>query len=199
MGGEVVLDIETKKSFEEVGGHENLTALGVSCACAYFYSDNSYRAYEEHELPGLEERLVSCSRIIGFNINNFDFPVLSAYFDLNHIKHVSRLDLFEEVTKKLGHRISLESLATATLNAKKSGSGLQALQWYKEGKMDEIKKYCTEDVRLTKELYEYGKTHGKLFYTSYFKTDKLIVEVGWKNAPPLYGTRQQTGFQGRLL
>jgi DEAD/DEAH box helicase domain-containing protein len=199
MANEIVIDIETKKSFEEVGGHEHLTKLGVSCAGAYFYKTNSYYAYAEDELPLLEKELAACDRIIGFNINYFDMPVLGAYMDLNRMAHVARLDLFQEVVKKLGHRLSLDSLAGATLGAKKSGNGLQALQWYKEGKMEEIKKYCLEDVRLTKELYEYGKTHRKLFYSSYFKPDKMTVQVEWGDAVPTLVKNGPQGFQGKLL
>lgn len=199
MVKEVVIDIETKKSFAEVGGQDNITKLGVSVAGAYFYEDNTFRAYEEHELPLFEERLAACDRIIGFNINHFDIPVLLPYFHDERVNTLPRLDLFEEVTKKLGHRVSLDSLASATLNAKKSGSGLQALQWYKEGKIELIKKYCLDDVRITKELYEYGKKHQKLFYTSYFKTEKLMVAAEWGDILPHMGRGAMRGFQGRLL
>lgn len=199
MANEIVIDIETKKSFEEVGGQQNLARLGVSVAGVYFYKTDSYYAYEEHELPKLEQELAGCERIIGFNINHFDMPVLGAYMDMNRLNHVPRLDLFEEVVKKLGHRISLDSLASATLGTKKSGNGLQALAWYKEGKIDLIKKYCLDDVRITKDLYEYGKTHKKLFYSSYFKSDKLIVEAAWKDVSPLARGTHAIGFQGTLL
>ena len=199
MAKEIVIDIETKKSFDEVGGQENLTLLGVSCAGAYFYEDNSYYAYEEHELPKLQERLLTCDRIIGFNINHFDLPILATYIDAEALRRVPRLDLFEEVVKKLGHRLSLDSLASATLGAKKIGNGLAALQWYKEGKMDLIKKYCLEDVRLTKELYEFGKSNGKLYYSSYFKPDKMTVAVDWKDVIPGFLRGGAPGIQGRLL
>ena len=200
MSNEIVIDIETKKSFQEVGGPENLKMLGVSCAGVYFYNTDSYYAFEEHEMSLLEEKLATCSRIIGFNIHHFDLPVLSAYLNMDRLRTIPTLDLFEEVVKKLGHRISLNSLATATLGAKKSGNGMQALQWYKEGKIEEIKKYCLEDVRLTKELYEYGKLHGKLFFNSYFKDDKMPVEVGWKALSSLGGANQGRAlFQGKLL
>lgn len=198
MANEIIIDIETKKSFDEVGGQQNIAQLGVSVAGVYFYKNNSYRAYEERELPQLEEALAGCDRIIGFNINHFDLPVLYAYMSRDRIQRVPRLDLFEEVVKKLGHRISLDSLAAATLGTKKSGTGLQALQWYKEGKIDLIKKYCLDDVRITKELYEYGKANQKLYYSSYFKSDKLTVEVAWKDVSPIVRT-MQTGFQGTLL
>ena len=132
MANEIVLDIETKKSFDEVGGQQNIGQLGISIAGVYFYKTDTYRAYEESELQQLEEELMKCNRIIGFNINHFDLPVLYAYISPERLKYVPRLDLFEEVVKKLGHRISLDSLASATLGIKKSGNGLQALQWYKE-------------------------------------------------------------------
>mgnify|MGYP001604440053 CR=1 FL=1 len=196
---EIIFDIETKKSFEEVGGHDNLAKLGVSIAGAYFYEDNLYRAFEEKDMPEFEEQLLKADRIIGFNINHFDIPVLLPYFHDERIRSIPCLDLFEEITKKLGHRVSLDSLAQATLGAKKSADGLAALRWYKEGNIEAIKKYCLDDVRITKELYEYGKKHGKLFYTSYFKTEKMSVAADWGDILPSFGGRVAMGFQGRLL
>lgn len=196
---EIVIDIETQKSFEEVGGQNHVAKLGISVLGAYFYKTDSYRAYEEHELARLEEELVRCDRIIGFNIKHFDLPVLSAYIPMERLKLIPQLDLFEEITKQLGHRISLQALSSATLGAKKDGNGLQALQWYKEGKIDLIKKYCLNDVRLTKELYEYGKKNQKVYYTSYFKNDKLAVPATWKDVTPLTRGGAFGGFQGTLL
>ncbi|MEK7148772.1 MAG: ribonuclease H-like domain-containing protein [Patescibacteria group bacterium] len=200
MQNEIVIDIETKKSFDDVGGKENMKMLGVSCAGAYFYATNTYYAYEEHELPILEKLLLSCDRIIGFNTNHFDLPVLSAYMDWERLKRVPSFDLLQEITKILGHRVSLDSAVSATLGAKKSANGLQALEWFKEGKIAEIKKYCLEDVRLTKELFEYGQKNGKIFYTSYFKTDKLSIPVEWKQTSSMFRPPQSNNFmQGKLL
>ncbi|KKU51361.1 MAG: hypothetical protein A3A28_02045 [Candidatus Sungbacteria bacterium RIFCSPLOWO2_01_FULL_47_32] len=182
----IVLDVETKKSFDDVGGRDNLTALGVSVAGAYFYETDSFYAYEEHELPAFEARLEEAELVIGFNINNFDWPVLQPYFKTLNVLQVPTLDIFDDVTAKLGHRISLNALAIATLNSKKSSDGLQALQWFKEGRIAEVKEYCLKDVAITRDLYEYGKKNGALYFESKFGNQKRAVPVSWqeKKATP---------------
>ena len=89
------------------------------------------------------------------------------------------LDIMEEIVKNLGHRLSLDAVAQATLGRGKSGSGLDALKWFKEGKFDLIVKYCLDDVKITKDVYEYGKQHGRLFATSRFSDEKLQIPVFW--------------------
>lgn len=180
----LVIDLETKKSFDEVGGRNNLTALGVSVAGVYSYEQNEFRAYEEHELPELEEALKSTDLVIGFNIKNFDWPVLQPYLKTIRTTLIPTLDIFEDVVAKLGHRLSLNSIASATLGVKKSSDGLQALRWYKEGKIEEIKKYCLKDVEITRDVYEYGKKHGHLFFDSLYDTQKKAVAVSWDKARP---------------
>ncbi|MBU6415271.1 hypothetical protein KGQ34_03475, partial [Patescibacteria group bacterium] len=107
---EIVLDVETKKSFDEVpGGRSNVAALGISVAGAYFYEGDRYYAYEEHELPELERALQNADRIIGFNINNFDVPVMQPYMRSLNLATVPVLDIFDDVVAKLGHRLSLNS------------------------------------------------------------------------------------------
>ncbi len=177
---EIVLDVETKKSFDEVpGGRSNVAALGISVVGVYFYEGDRYYAYEEHELLELEKVLRGVDCVIGFNINNFDVPVMQPYMRSLALRDVPTLDIFDDVVAKLGHRLSLNSLASATLGVGKSSDGLQALQWYKEGKIDLIKEYCLKDVQITKDLYEFGKKNGHLLFTSKFDTQKRAVAVDW--------------------
>jgi len=107
----------------------------------------------------------------------------------------------EEVVKHLGHRLSLDSIAQATLGKGKSGSGLDALKWFKEGRFDLITKYCLDDVRLTKEVYDYGKQHGRLFATNRFGPEKLHIAVFWPERKREMGTIAKMlgeAFQKRL-
>ena len=71
-----------------------------------------------------------------------------------------------EIKEAGGKRIRLDAVAEGTLGKKKSGSGLQAVQLWKEGKIDKLKAYCLDDVKLTKELYDYAREHNSLKYTS---------------------------------
>lgn len=176
---EIVFDVETKKSFDEVGGRNNLAALGVSVLGAYFYRDGSFKAYEEHELPEFEKELQQADRVIGFNIHNFDLPVLQPYMKQMALNTLPTLDIFDDVTAKLRHRISLDALSKATLGAQKSGHGLEALQWFREGRIQEVKDYCLKDVELTRDLYEFGKAHGHLLFDSIVDGARHAVAVEW--------------------
>lgn len=181
MGGVVVFDVETQRSFAEVGGRDNFKALGVSLAVAYQQETDTYQTYRESELARLVQVLLGASLVVGFNVKRFDYAVLSAYSGdiLDQVARERTLDIFEELEKRLGHRVSLNSVAVATLEVKKSGSGLDALKWYREGRFDLIERYCRDDVRLTKELYEYGKKHGWLYYEDKKTGGRARVEVSW--------------------
>jgi len=178
MGERLVLDLETQRDFMEVEGRKP-ELLGVSVVGVYSYQGDRYDAYREADLAAtLAPRLQAAELLIGFNIRRFDLPVLQPYLPYP-VTTLPALDLLEEVVKNLGHRVSLDSLAQATLGRGKSGSGLDALRWFKEGRFDLITTYCLDDVKLTKELYEYGKQHGRLFATSRFSDEKLTVAVFW--------------------
>lgn len=199
MGEKLVLDLETQREFSEVEGRK-MELLGVSVAGVYSYEEDRYDAYLEADLGKLAPRLQACELLIGFNIRRFDMPVLQPYLPFSSTT-LPMLDIMEEIVKNLGHRVSLESLAKATLDRGKSGSGLDALRWFKEGKFDLIVKYCLDDVKLTKELYDYGKAHGRLFATSRFGGEKMQIPVFWPERKRKMGaiTKMLTeAFQKRL-
>ena len=187
MGEKLVLDLETQREFSEVEGRKP-ELLGISVVGVFSYEENRYDAYLEADLSTkLAPRLQSAELIIGFNIRRFDMPVLQPYLSYS-ITTLPVLDIMEEVVKNLGHRLSLDSIAQATLGQGKSGSGLDALRWFKEGRFDLITKYCLDDVRLTKEVYDYGKQHGRLFATSRFSTEKIQIPVFWPERKRETGT-----------
>ena len=192
MGERLVLDLETQREFNEVEGRKP-ELLGVSVVGIYSYAENRYDAYLETELvTKLAPRLQSATWLIGFNIRRFDLPVLQPYLPFP-LGNLPVLDILEEVVKNLGHRVSLDSIAQATLGRGKSGSGLDALKWFKEGRFDLITKYCLDDVKLTKEVYEYGKQHGRLFATSRFSEEKLQIPVFWPDR------KRETGAIAKIL
>lgn len=176
--GDIVFDIETKHSFDEVGGRDNFAQLGVSVIGAYVYGKNEYVAFEEHEIPEFEKLLKSAGRVIGFNIHHFDLPVLQPYVTMN-LKELPTLDLMDDVERGAGFRISLDNLCTETLGSKKSADGLQAIRWYKEGKIEEIKKYCLKDVELTRALYEYGIKNSRVMFFARNSASRVALPVRW--------------------
>jgi len=183
MRDELVLDVETKKSFQEVGGKGNMHLLGVSVVGVYSYQADKFFAFEEHQFPELENMLASAGRVIGFNSKHFDFPVLQPHLRVD-LRQVGHLDLMEDVERGAGFRISLDNLAQASLGVGKSGNGLQAITWWREGNIEAIKKYCLDDVRITRDLYEYGKKHGSVAFNSRDTRAKVTVLVSWAVVPP---------------
>lgn len=190
----LVLDLETQKSFTEVG-RDNFHKLKVSVAGVYDYADDTYRIYHESELMGLEKRMLSAELIIGFNIRRFDLPVLKPYF-FTPIEKFPLLDLMEEIEKVRGHRVSLQSVAQATLGTGKSGQGLEAVRLFHEGRMEELKKYCLDDVRITKEIYEYGARDGKIIFTSNRDWKNHEVPVSWGE---VRGVKREAEFPTSLF
>lgn len=179
MDKRIVLDLETKKTFDEVGGRDQIDQLGISVVGVYDYAKKEYRVYEEKEVGSLQNLLIDASLIIGFNHKSFDMPVLQPYLSID-VKNLPLLDIMAECEVKLGHRIGLDSVAHATLGIGKTGHGLDAIRFYKEGKIKELKEYCLNDVKVTKEVFEYGMSEKKIFYFSKMGNQKKEVSVDWK-------------------
>lgn len=162
MSKEIVLDIETQNSFADVGGaiHDKLK---ISLIGVYYYETDEYASYLEHELPNLWPKLERADRIIGYNTKGFDYPVMNSYYP-GDIASFPSLDILEIIAKNLGFRVKLDDVASATLGYGKSGHGLQAIEFFRKGELDKLRDYCLMDVKVTKEVYEYGKQHGEIFY-----------------------------------
>lgn len=179
MKDTLVIDLETKKSFAEVGGEKNIKDLGISVAGVYSYNKDTFFAFEEHELEHIQEMINESDHVIGFNIIHFDLPVLEPYVDKQSIDRLAVTDLYVHAVNFLGHRVGLDALAKATLGESKSGHGLEALEWFREGRVEEVKKYCLDDVRLTRDLYEYGKKHGHVMFQSFVDKKIHSIPVAW--------------------
>ena len=177
MNDKLVLDLETKKSFEEVGGQHNAKDLEVSLCGVYSYERDQYRAFREEEFKEMGEWLKAATLIIGFNSKSFDFTVLQPYYKFN-LSKLPHLDILEEVYHALGHRLKLDSIAKTTLGEGKSGTGLDALWYYKNNEWDKLEKYCLDDVRVTREVYEYGRQHGCLWFENNGRRESIPVRWG---------------------
>lgn len=157
MSREVVFDIET------IGDINDLSTMKITVVSIYEFETDTTRSFEEHELGNLWPILEHSDRIIGYNSAHFDVPILARYYtgDLTKIPH---LDILKVVKESTGKRFKLNDLVKATLQLEKSANGLQAMQWFTEGKLDLIKQYCEQDVRITKDLYLYGLKNKMLYY-----------------------------------
>ncbi|MFH1215872.1 MAG: DEAD/DEAH box helicase [Pseudomonadota bacterium] len=158
-----VFDVETKRSADEVGGWHRAERMGISVAVVYDGEKDDFFVYREEQMGELIAHLRRLDLVVGFNNKRFDNQVLSAYTDFD-LSKLPTLDILEEVKNRLGYRLSLERLAEKTLNIQKSGSGLLALQWYKEGRIDKIIDYCRKDVEITRDLLLFGVENGYLLF-----------------------------------
>jgi len=172
-----VLDVETRRSAQEVGGWHRADRMGVSVAVLYDSRDDAFHAYTEERIPELAERLAGLELVVGFNISRFDYKVLGGVhaFDWSGLP---TLDMLDAVRTRLGYRLSLESLGSVTLNAPKTADGLQALAWWQEGRLDLITRYCQSDVAITRDLFLYGRERGHLLFRN--KHGQIVqVKVDW--------------------
>ncbi|MSR78318.1 MAG: hypothetical protein EXS63_08885 [Candidatus Omnitrophica bacterium] len=184
------MDLETQKSFKQVGGKANLEKLRISVAGVFDYLTDQFVAYDEKDMMKVDKRLQQVDLIIGFNIKRFDMPVLAPYVFMP-VESLPVLDLMEVIEQVRGHRVSLDSIAGPTLNQRKSGSGADALTLFQDGKIDELKRYCLDDVRLTRDIYEYGCREGKIRFTSTWDYKTYEVPVNWKEETQIIMQRVQ--------
>ena len=185
------LDIETQRSAEEVGGWQNKHLMRVATAVIYDSREDSFTAFGEDRVHELLDRLKAADLIVGFNIVDFDYPVLKGYSSFR-FQDLKTFDLLQEISKQLGYRLSLNHLAHKTLNREKSADGLQSLQWFKEGKMEEIIAYCEKDVEITKDLFVFGVANGYLLFET--RSGQLVrLPVAWKLSDLLSGKGQEIG------
>ena len=174
----IVFDLETQNLFEDVGGRDPSRLL-VSCAVTWSSLRGTYTVYWEKDVPALITELKSAGRVIGFNIKGFDYAVLKPYAPNERLPYLPTLDLMEDLHHALGFRLSLDSLARATLDEPKGASGIQAVEWYRAGELDRLAEYCKKDVEITRRLYEFGCEQGFVQYISRLGS-KQKVKVNWK-------------------
>ncbi|OGK17723.1 hypothetical protein A2799_01765 [Candidatus Roizmanbacteria bacterium RIFCSPHIGHO2_01_FULL_39_24] len=170
----VVLDLETQHTFREFAEHKKLR---ISTVAVYDYGTDTMKSFLESQLADLYKILENASMLIGFNIVNFDLPVLQAYYP-GDVTQFKTFDILDDIKEKLGHRLALDDVVRATLGKKKSGHGLAAIELYKEGKIKELQQYCEDDVTLTRQLFDFGVENGEIYYMDHM--GKATIKVDWK-------------------
>jgi DEAD/DEAH box helicase domain-containing protein len=172
-----VFDLETQRSAADVGGWHRAHLMKVSCAVLYDSKEDRFIDFMENQIDQLIEHLRTFDLVVGFNINRFDYQVLKAYSDFD-FKTLANLDILEVVENYLGFRLSLAHLASVTLGESKTADGLQALQWWQEGRILEIIDYCRQDVKITRDLYRYGRDNRYLLFKD--KGNQMVrIPVDW--------------------
>jgi DEAD/DEAH box helicase domain-containing protein len=173
----IVFDLETQRSFAEVGGRSQFHRLGLSVGVAYRYDIDEFLVVGEDTVDQLIALLLDADLVVGYNIRGFDYEVLRAYTD-EDLQRLPTFDLMYDLEERLGFRPKLESVAVPTLGVGKTGDGLQALEWWRLGQIDKIIDYCKADVRVTRDLYDFGKRH-RWVQVDRFGGKPRKVEVAW--------------------
>ena len=187
----VFFDLETKYSSEDVGGWGNIIDMGMSCGVLWDTKTEDFSVYLDTDIEDLIAHMKEAELIVGFNHIGFDHMVVAGAAHAGkedrqklytELVELNNMDMLVELKKTLGHRLKLDSIARPTLGVGKSADGLQALQWYKEGKLDKIIEYCKVDVEVTRDVYKYALSKGELQYESRSGVKK--VKVDWEPTEP---------------
>jgi DEAD/DEAH box helicase domain-containing protein len=169
----IVFDIETQNIFQEVGS-SRAEDLDISVISVYDSKTDTIKSFTIEEFSEMWPLFENTDAMIGYNSDHFDIPLLNKYYhgDLNEIKSI---DLMVDIKNSYGRRPKLDNVAAATLGKGKISNGLQAVEWWKTGEIDKIKKYCEEDVMITKELFEYMRENKTVKLKDKFTNE--VVEV----------------------
>ena len=178
----IVFDIETKNIFQDVGS-SNPVDLDISLVCIYDYETGAYDSFLEEDFPRLWPILDKADQLITYNGDHFDIPLLNKYYP-GDLAKVKSLDILREIRNSYGRRMKLDQVAEGTFGIGKSGDGLQAIVWWRNGDIENLRKYCMDDVRITKDVYEYALKNKKLM----FKEGPFVKEIKldtkhWEFAP----------------
>jgi DEAD/DEAH box helicase domain-containing protein len=156
-------DLETQRLADEVGGWGNVHLMRLAVGVVYDKNSNGFEVFAEEEVENLIERLRGFDLVVGFNVKRFDYRVLAAYTGFD-FRQLPTFDILEDIYQRLGFRLSLGHLAEQTLGKAKTADGIQAVRWLREGKLDAVVDYCRDDVTITKDLFDFGLSHGYLVY-----------------------------------
>lgn len=171
---QLILDVETKQTFDEVGGffpdRLGISFVGV-CARQGTTGQGEMLSFFEDDLPKLFPLMEKADVIIGFNVDNFDMQTFVSYYT-GDITAIPTLDLLTRIKKSAGHRIGLDAVAKETLGIGKTGDGLDAIKYYKNQDWQSLKDYCLQDVAVTRDVYDYGMSKGKVMFRN--KWNRLV-------------------------
>ncbi|MBD3250390.1 MAG: hypothetical protein GF381_02370 [Candidatus Pacebacteria bacterium] len=181
---QVILDVETKKTFADVGGffpdRLGISFVGVNIRDR-FHDKGQMKSFFEDDLPDLFPLLEKADVVVGYNIDGFDFPALAPYYS-GDILTLPSLDLMDRIKQSFGHRIKLDSVAKESLGVGKIGDGLDAIKYYQNKELEKLEKYCIQDVKVTRDVYDYGLKHGRVKFRN--KWNRMIdCEVDFSFTP----------------
>jgi DEAD/DEAH box helicase domain-containing protein len=159
----VVFDLETQRGADEVGGWHNAHLMRVALAVTWDAAEKRFESFREADVERLLAKLASADLVVGFNAFGFDYRVLRGYTDRD-LGRLPTFDLLDAIHARLGFRLGLGHLGETTLGVAKSADGLASLRWWREGRIEEIERYCRGDVAILRDLFEHALAHGHLLF-----------------------------------
>ncbi len=175
----VFFDLETQNLFQEVGGRGNIARLRLACAVTYSTARGDFAVYWERDAQALIADLKSADWVIGFNVLDFDYEVLRPYAPFDRLDAIPTLDMLHDLYNRLGFRVGLDAVASATLGMAKTADGVQSVEWFRRGELEKVAEYCKADVDITRRVFEFGREHGFVYYYTR-RGDKAKVGVDWR-------------------
>ena len=126
--------------------------------------------------------------IIGHNIKGFDLPVLRDALDcwsagdlLGKTESVIDTKILTQKAAIVSGGVvtTLDMLVKTTLEDNKLMNSEDAPIAWRDGKYDEVAKYCLSDAQLTYDFYNFGKSEGYI-QTRKLETGEIVkIEVDW--------------------
>lgn len=190
----LVFDIETKNIFQDVGSN-NPEDLDISIVGLYDYETNKYESFTQEEFDKMWPYFKKADQLITFTGEHFDIPLLNKYYKkagLGDLKTINSLDVLKEIKIQYGRRMKLDQIAEGTFGIHKSGNGLEAVAWWRSGEIDKIRKYCLDDVKITKDVYEFAMKNKKLMFKEGVFTKEIKLDT--KHWEPVQEVKTQSLF-----
>lgn len=171
----ITFDIETVNQFSDVGSSDPI-ALDISLVGIHDSETDKFDSFLVPDFPRLWKVLEKADAIVGYNSEHFDIPILNKYYpgDLTRIKSI---DILKEIQEVIGRRVRLDAVAEGTLDMRKSGNGLDAIRWWREGKIDLIREYCLKDVEITRKVFDYALKNNHLKFKELGKTKEVKLNT----------------------
>jgi DEAD/DEAH box helicase domain-containing protein len=189
----ITFDIETANALPSFS-RGDFSQLELALVGVHDSTTGEFTSYVKEELPKLWPLLEEADVLIGYNSDAFDIPILNRYYpgDLTKIRSI---DLMIEVQNVLGRRLKLQTLAEATLGKGKKGDGLQSVVWWQQGLVEKVREYCIEDVRITRELYDYALKNGHLKYKDLREVREIKLDTSsWEKEGASHALTRTLGF-----
>lgn len=190
---EITFDIETSNVLPSLA-RQDVTRLDLAVVAIHDSETGEFSSYSQEELPKLWPIIEKADTLIGYNSDSFDIPLLNKYYP-GDLARIRSIDLMIEVQKVLGRRLRLQALAEATLKVGKSGNGLESVRWWQEGLYDKVREYCIQDVKITRDLYDYALANGALKYKDLKDLRDVKLDTrAWQEAPAPIAFTHTLGF-----